>query len=374
MLQHQTPLICDPAHCSNTACVTNNRFHIKTCCQVTGTSETSYQPLNYTVSNSSLLESDRNLPISQLMARPIFNLFACSKPVIFRAKKSFQRANCHLQIALGITLMSMSQQATAQQGICVAPQRPVCPQDVAQVPQHEFTFSRLIFADNPVAVHELGDYVGFPHWQADCSDSDPHFISAIKRMTRINTNDHSQSISMSDPAIFDYPAIYMVEAGFASFTIPEAQRLREYLLRGGFLLVDDFHGSYQWSKFQEWMGKVFPDREVVDLPKSHEIFHVHFDIDNFVQIPGLRALCLNHGATWERPMSKAGTVIESNTSRQQPAWRAILDDDGRVMVMINWNVDLGDAWEHADMEEYASAYTSTAYRLGVNYMIYSLTH
>ena len=193
-------------------------------------------------------------------------------------------------------------------------------------------------------------------------------------MTRINTNNHSQSISMSDPAIFDYPAIYMVEAGFASFTTPEAQRLREYLLRGGFLLVDDFHGSYQWSKFLEWMGKVFPDRKVVDLPKSHEIFHVHFDIDKFVQIPGLRALCLNNGATWERPMSKAGTVIESNTSRQQPAWRAILDDDGRVMVMINWNVDLGDAWEHADMEEYASAYTSTAYRLGVNYMIYSLTH
>ena len=289
-------------------------------------------------------------------------------------KKSFQRANCQLQIALGITLLCVSQQAPAQQGICVAPQRPVCPQDVALVPQHEFTFSRLIFADNPVAVHELGDYVGFPHWQADCSDSDPHFISAIKRMTRINTNNHSQSISMSDPAIFDYPAIYMVEAGFASFTTPEAQRLREYLLRGGFLLVDDFHGSYQWSKFLEWMGKVFPDRKVVDLPKSHEIFHVHFDIDKFVQIPGLRALCLNNGATWERPMSKAGTVIESNTSRQQPAWRAILDDDGRVMVMINWNVDLGDAWEHADMEEYASAYTSTAYRLGVNYMIYSLTH
>ena len=73
-------------------------------------------------------------------------------------------------------------------------------------------------------------------------------------------------------------------------------------------------------------------------------------------------------------MSKAGTVIESNSSRQTPAWRAILDDDNRVIVMINWNVDLGDAWEHADMEEYASAHTSTAYRLGVNYMIYSLTH
>jgi len=264
--------------------------------------------------------------------------------------------------------------AFAQQGICVAPQRPVCPLVVSAVPQHEFTFSRLIFADNPIAVHQLGDYVGFPHWQADCSDSDPHFISAIKRMTRIETNDTSQSISLLDSALYDYPALYMVEAGFAAFTEFEAIRLREYLLRGGFLLVDDFHGSYQWDKFLEWMDKIFPDREVVDLPKEHEVFHVHFDINNFVQIPGLRALCLNNGATWERPMTKGSGVVESNLSRQEPAWRAILDDDDRVMVMINWNVDLGDAWEHADMEEYASEYTSTAYRLGVNYMIYSMTH
>jgi len=264
--------------------------------------------------------------------------------------------------------------AFAQQGICVSPQRPKCPQFVARVPQHEFTFSRLIFADNPVSVHELGDYVGFPHWQADCSDSDPHFISAIKRMTRIDTNDDSQSISVMDEALYDYPALYMVEAGFASFTPAESARLRDYLLRGGFLLVDDFHGSYQWSKFAEWVGAIFPDREVVDLPKNHEVFHVHFDIDNFYQIPGLRALCLNDGATWERPMSKAAGVVESNLSRQEPAWRAILDDEGRIMIMINWNVDLGDAWEHADMEEYASSYTSTAYRLGVNYLIYTLTH
>ncbi len=262
----------------------------------------------------------------------------------------------------------------AQQGICVAPKRPVCSTFVRPVPAHEFTFSRLIFADNPVAVHELGDYVGFPHWQADCSDSDPHFISAIKRMTRININSDSQSISMLDAAIFDYPAIYMVEAGFASFTEFEAERMREYLLRGGFLLVDDFHGSYQWNKFRNWMNQIFPDREIVDLPRDHEVFHVHFDIENFVQIPGLRALCLNEGATWERPMSKTGGVIESNTSRQDPAWRAILDDEDRVMVMINYNVDLGDAWEHADMEEYKSQYTSTAYRLGVNYLIYGMTH
>jgi hypothetical protein len=168
--------------------------------------------------------------------------------------------------------------------------------------------------------------------------------------------------------------LYVVEAGFASFSQSEADTLREYLLRGGFLLVDDFHGSYQWEEFERWMGQVFPDREIVDIPPSHEIFNVHFAIDEFIQIPGLRALCLNPGETWELPIMKSSAVRESNSSRQQPGWRGILDDDGRVMSIINWNMDLGDAWEHADMEEYSALYTATAYRLGVNYVIYGMTH
>ena len=106
-----------------------------------------------------------------------------------------------------VTMLLSPLPAIAQQGICVAPQRPVCPLVVQTVPQYEFTFSRLIFADNPVAVHELGDYVGFPHWQADCSDSDPHFISALKRMTRIELAKQSQSISLMDAALYDYPAL-----------------------------------------------------------------------------------------------------------------------------------------------------------------------
>jgi len=172
------------------------------------------------------------------------------------------------QTAICLCVLATSAPASAQQGICVAPQRPACPQNVARIPQHEFTFSRLIFSENYLAVDELGDHVGFDHWQADCSDSDPHFISAIKRMTRIDTNNQSQSIAVLDESLFDYPALYMVEAGFAAFSQPEADRLQEYLLRGGFLLVDDFHGSYQWGKFEEWMGQIFPDREIVDLPRD----------------------------------------------------------------------------------------------------------
>jgi len=265
--------------------------------------------------------------------------------------------------------------ASAQQlAICTSPQRPQCPSALTGVADGEFTFSRLIFSDNQRAIDALGDHIGYPHWQADCSESEPHFIAAMKRLTEVNTNIDSQSISLLDDRIYDYPMLYVVEAGFASFSEPESKNLREYLLRGGFLLVDDFHGRYQWEQFEYWMGNVFPDRDIVDLPETHEIFNVHFPIDDFIQIPGLRALCLNPGETWELPISKSPSVVESNASRQRPQWRAILDDDGRVMVIVNWNMDLGDAWEHADMEEYSALYTATAYRLGVNYVLYGMTH
>lgn len=282
-------------------------------------------------------------------------------------------ARIFLGLAAGLLFAPVAS-VKAELAICHTPQRPSCPSALSRPGEQEFTFSRLIFADNQRAIEDLGDRIGYPHWQADCSESEPHFISALQRLTHLDTNTDSQSISLLDDRIFDYPMLYIVEAGFASFGATETANLQEYLNRGGFLMVDDFHGSYQWEQFSRWIGAVFPDREIIDLPANHEIFQVHFEIDDFIQIPGLRALCLNPGQTWELPITKSVNVIESHASRQQPRWRGIVDDEGRVMVMINWNMDLGDAWEHADMEEYDALYTATAYRLGVNYVIYGMTH
>jgi hypothetical protein len=279
-----------------------------------------------------------------------------------------------VRLAAVATLCLWAMAAHAELAICTTPQRPDCPAALTGIAGQEFTFSRLIFADNQRAIEDLGDRIGYPHWQADCSESEPHFIAAMKRLTRVDTNTDSQSISLLDERVFDYPMLYIVEAGFASFSKAESRNMREYLLRGGFLLVDDFHGSYQWQQFENWMSEVFPDRNIVDIPQDHEIFSAHFPIEEFIQIPGLRALCLNPGETWELPIAKAASVRESNASRQQPRWRGVLDDDGRIMAIINWNMDLGDAWEHADMEEYSALYTATAYRLGINYVIYGMTH
>lgn len=157
----------------------------------------------------------------------------------------------------------------------------------------------------------------------------------------------------------DYPWLYAVEVGQWHLDDVEAARLREYLLRGGFLMVDDFWGTYEWAVFIESMLRVFPDRPILEIEESHEILHILYDLDQRIQIPGRNYIW--SGVTWQ----KDGRV---------PHWRGIFDDDGRLMVAINFNMDMGDAWEHADDPGYPEPMTALAYRFAVNYVIYAMTH
>jgi hypothetical protein len=135
--------------------------------------------------------------------------------------------------------------------------------------------------------------------------------------------------------------------------------LRDYLDRGGFLMVDDFHGSYEWAAFMASLKRIFPDRQVVDLEDASPIFHMLYDLDDRFQVPG--AQYLRSGRTYEQDGYDA-------------KWRGVLDDQGRVQVAICHNMDLGDAWEWADLPEYPEKYTSEAYRIGINYIVYAFTH
>jgi len=166
-------------------------------------------------------------------------------------------------------------------------------------------------------------------------------------------------VDLDGDDIFNYPFVYAVEVGQWYLSEAQAAKLREYLLRGGFLMVDDFHGTYEWEVFMASMSRVFPDRPVVDIENQDAIFHVLYDLDERVQVPGLAALY--NGVTYEQD----GIV---------PRWRAIYDDKGRIMVAICHNMDLGDAWEWADDPGYPEKYASLAYRIGINYIIYSMTH
>jgi len=153
----------------------------------------------------------------------------------------------------------------------------------------------------------------------------------------------------------------MVEPGQLLLNRQEVERLREFLLRGGFLHADDFWGLYQLQHFFDQMGKVFPDRKIEPVPMTDEIFHTFYDIDTIMQIPNVSNGCYG-GRTWESPTDTAPRIF------------GIRDDNGRLMVIITYNSDLGDAWEHMDNGCYPEKFSGQAYRMGINFVIYSMSH
>jgi hypothetical protein len=217
-------------------------------------------------------------------------------------------------------------------------------------------------------------YGGYGSWMRDYPKADRQVLLALKRLTRIQMRPIEQIVDLDHDArpqvvldgsdgrsqsIFDYPWVYAVQVANWTFTDAQAKRLREYLLKGGFLMVDDFHGTQDWDRFMEGMRQVFPDRAIEDLPDSDEIFHTLYDLSERFQVPGEQYVF--SGRTYE----KDGYV---------PKWRAIRDDKGRIMVAICHNMHLGDAWEWADMPEYPENFASLAYRLALNYVVYGMTH
>jgi hypothetical protein len=224
----------------------------------------------------------------------------------------------------------------------------------------EFYWSRLHYSSRYGGSQGFGGYgFGFGGWSRDYPKADRQFLLALSRLTRIQMRSTEQVVDMDSDEIFNYPWVYAVQVANWSFTDAQAKRLREYLLKGGFLMVDDFHGTADWESFMRGMRQVLPDRPIEDLRNDDEIFHVLYDLSERFQVPGEQYV--NTGRTYE----KDGYV---------PKWRAIRDDKGRIIVAICHNMHLGDAWEWADMPEYPEAFASMAFRVGINYIVYGMTH
>jgi len=233
----------------------------------------------------------------------------------------------------------------------------------ADIDGSEFHFARLQYNGNGMGGR--GGW-GRGSWTTDWPEAEHFLTEGIDRLTNVDVTkvalyngEGGERIELTDDTVFDFPWLYGVEVGRWALSMEEAAKLREYLLRGGFLMVDDFHGSYEWSQFELGMKRVFPDRPILDIADNDEVFHVLFDLDQKIQIPGLGAYY--RGVTYEQ-------------DGYEPHWRGIYDDHGRLVVAINHNMDLGDAWEHADTPGYPEPMTALAYRFAVNYVIYSMTH
>lgn len=228
-----------------------------------------------------------------------------------------------------------------------------------------FTFVRLRYHSDPYGWRNRrsGDcFTDFP-------DSDLNLSYRLQQMTSIKVDPDGRVVGLTDPDLFDFPFIYIVEPGNLRFDEMEVQALRDYLLNGGFLMVDDFWGPYAWDNLEREMKRVFPEYSFAELPMDHPIFHCVFDLGtdkNALQTPnfGTGERSQYTGVTWE-----CEECVDVHI-------RALRDEKNRIMVLACHNTDNGDGWEREGEYEYFFREFSEkrAYPLGVNIVYYAMTH
>ena len=223
-------------------------------------------------------------------------------------------------------------------------------------PVAEFHMARMVYE---------GGYAGFgwrPWWAIDYPDAEYHFTRGLRRLTNLQVADDSRHLRLTDPEIFDYPWLFVQQVGHWNLGIDEIERLREYVRRGGFVVVDDFHGPFDWQALRDVVTRAFPDWPLRPLSDDHPLMDVMYDLDRSTQIPGRRHL-------YRAPSGEIRAQLPGPAE-----WYGIHDEDDRLVVAVNFNMDMGDAWEHADDPVYPLPMTSLAYQFGVNYVIYAMTH
>ena len=225
-------------------------------------------------------------------------------------------------------------------------------QDIQELPRNEskFTFARIFF-NYPMTRFSFGP-VGAsngPPWSHDWPRSEEHFMKIMSEVTKLDVNPSGHIISFQNDDCFKYPIAYLCEVGYINLSEQEARRMAEYLLRGGFLIVDDFRGEREFSNFRYQMKQVFPDRSLEELPRTHPIWTCFYDISK-----------LNIEPPYSRWMT--------------PQYFGMSDDNGRLMMVVDYNNDISEYWEWSDNPMMPIEESNEAYKYGVNYVMYALTH
>jgi hypothetical protein len=249
--------------------------------------------------------------------------------------------------------------------------------DIALPPDYqektEWVFGRLMYPSHPDAILGGGRRFGFgfardwrqggTSWTQDYPRADRHFAQALRRLTRIHVRSTEQPVNPDElDDFYNWPWLNAGEMGDWKLTDAQVKTLREYLLRGGFLMLDDFWGPEEFGRFNETMHKVFPDRPIVDIESADAIFHTVYNLDDRYQILGM----------WS--FGRGGSGMSRRAAGTVAHWMGIYDDKNRIMVAISFNSDVGDSWEWADEPTYPETLSALGIRLGVNYVVYSMTH
>jgi hypothetical protein len=234
----------------------------------------------------------------------------------------------------------------------------------------EWVYARLMYPEHPDAILARRVRWGMPFnwleggtsWTQDYPRADRHFAQALRRLTRISARSVEQPVNPDDTDdFFNWPWMNAGEMGDWKLTDAQVVTVREYLLRGGFLMLDDFWGPEEYARFDETMKAIFPNRPVVDVDSKDPIFHSVYNLDDRFQILG--DWCIHFTAQCQQ--RAVGTTAH---------WMGVYDDKQRLMVMISFNSDIGDAWEWADGPQYPEKMAGEAIRIGVNYVVYAMTH
>jgi hypothetical protein len=236
-------------------------------------------------------------------------------------------------------------------------QDPVNDPPDAEVPA-EWSFARLRYPSG-------GGFRGgsYGRWGIDANKGDRLFIVALKRLSRIDARSIEQIVDVDSDEMFDWPFLYAVTANDWTLNEQQAARLGKFFERGGFLVTDDVHGDQEWGDFMYGVDQAMPGAMDEEIPPDDPIFHGTYDITDLSMIPGYNIY--DRGSPYER----------GNSQTQRGAgWKAVRDKKGRIVVAGWLNQDLGDAWEFADHPEYPEDLSNRAFRFGVNYIVYTMTH
>ena len=239
----------------------------------------------------------------------------------------------------------------------------------------EWIFARLMYPQNPVGRSGGGFRGGFRRsrdwrqggtsWTQDYPRADRHFAQALRRLSRIQVRSVEQPVNLDDgDDVYNWPWLAAGEMGDWLLTPEQVKKLRDYLLRGGFLYLDDFWGPNEWDRFMVSMSEVFPDREIVEIHNADAIFHTVYDLNDRYQILG----------QWALGRGRGGGMYNQRVAGTKAEWKGIYDEHHRLMVAMTFNSDVGDSWEFADDPDYPDKYSELGIRIGVNYVMYSLTH
>jgi hypothetical protein len=209
-------------------------------------------------------------------------------------------------------------------------------------------------------------------WDTDYPGADNNFSVRLAELTLVHVKlDESGQpdnvvLRLTDPLLFHCPILFMEDVGTMHLTEAEVENLRAYLLKGGFLMADDFWGNWAWNQWAEEIGRVLPPAQypIFDIPRDHPIMHSLYDVKEIEQVSSIQF--------WRQ---SGGGVSERGAESAQVNFRGIADERGRLMVVMAHNTDIPDTWEReGENQEYFDHFSPAGYAIGVNNVLYGMTH